>query len=73
MADIRSSLKVLFQGETNLITCGSSNTYEEVISQGESRNLNGRVKYSGVVFQANLKFNSTTKFACLCFKNTEKY
>eukprot|EP00099_Drosophila_melanogaster_P004804 NP_001245578.1 companion of reaper, isoform B [Drosophila melanogaster] len=37
MADIRSSLKVLFQGETNLITCGSSNTYEEVISQAMTR------------------------------------
>ncbi|EDV46850.2 uncharacterized protein LOC6550248 [Drosophila erecta] len=37
MADTRSSLKILFQGETNLITCESSNTYEEVISQAMSR------------------------------------
>ncbi|XP_050741577.1 uncharacterized protein LOC108033088 isoform X1 [Drosophila biarmipes] len=33
MTDASSRLKILFQGETNLITCGSSNTYEEVISQ----------------------------------------
>ncbi|XP_017064388.1 uncharacterized protein LOC108103429 [Drosophila eugracilis] len=36
MTDTRSSLKILFRGETRLITCGSSNTYEEVISQAMS-------------------------------------
>ncbi|XP_016942319.2 uncharacterized protein Corp [Drosophila suzukii] len=37
MTDTSSRLKILFQGETNLITCGSSNTYEEVISQAMSQ------------------------------------
>ncbi|XP_017056257.1 uncharacterized protein LOC108098075 [Drosophila ficusphila] len=37
MADTKSSLKILFRGKTNLITCGLSNTYEEVISQAISR------------------------------------
>ncbi|EDX02269.2 uncharacterized protein LOC6525325 [Drosophila yakuba] len=37
MADTRSSLKILFQGETSLISCESSSTYEEVISQAMSR------------------------------------
>ncbi|XP_016994725.2 uncharacterized protein Corp [Drosophila takahashii] len=37
MEDTRSRLKILFQGKTHLITCGSSNTYEEVISQAMSQ------------------------------------
>lgn len=36
MPSIKSCLKVLFQGETSFIICENANTYEEVISQGES-------------------------------------
>ncbi|XP_044317028.1 uncharacterized protein LOC123037979 [Drosophila rhopaloa] len=37
MTDTRSTLKILFQGKTSMVTCGSSNSYEDVISQAMSR------------------------------------
>ncbi|KAI8035217.1 uncharacterized protein LOC128260877 [Drosophila gunungcola] len=72
MTHTRSSLKILFQGKTNIVTCGSPNTYEEVISQAMSlfdipeaqRNALILTNGKGYVFEAHLLEYFLLLFPC---------